>query len=872
VALVNNTALLSGNCPLPNAAVIDFVGYGNAVCFETAAIATPTNFINSISRINNGCTDNDNNSTDFSITTPSPRNSRLAGHTCNGTSIAITSVTPNPFCIDAATGAQGNVYYSANGTFANSTFRAVLSDVNGSFSFPVVLGSAEVSGTNPSGVIDITVPRGIASGTSYKIQIEASNPPVLSAPTAVFEIINGVKNVLPNQFKAAANNTTMTLLWTNPSGCFDELMVVAKEGGSINGVPSGDGSAYTADPDFKGSGTPFDGGKVVYKGTVSGPTVTNLTNGTTYFFKIFTRRGTTWSSGTEASDKPRIVPLPGEIVINQLSPQYTSRTLDEYIELVNLTGKAFDLSDLIIRVKNGSGANVVAGASLSGIIQPHSYWLILPLNTSTITVGQTVNVSADTRMDMGFSNTNNQVALVRKTDNAIIDAVGYGSISVPDYTEGAAAVNPPSTGGLKRVVSGADNNNNRTDFAGVANAAIELRNSGSRLANSGAAIAAGTYTVLEVTGNAALAGPATLTGKVVLTNGIFSLQDNHLSTPAINNGNNTRYIKTNGNGALGITSVNGSVLFPVGNSTYNPVTVNNSDNLSWSAHVTDGITPEPTPFNKEAAVNRTWNIMPATAPSATTLVFEYNDADPAQIGSQFNKNAGVVVWNQHAGAWKTVTNLQTPVAVPQGRKAVTVSDHTQFSPFVITNFNAALPVHFVHFKAREKGAAIELEFTNAAEKNVTYYRIERSVDAHHFEPLAQLDPKRNNGSSVMYTWLDSVPPAGSVWYRVMGLEEDGTVTYTPVLRMLVRQHTKPLTIHPNPAQGRTVTWEASLPQGTYLLQLTDGNGRQVVAQQFSYSGGNCIKTLHLPAHLQPGIYYLQLRTRNFIRHQSFVLL
>jgi hypothetical protein len=314
------------------------------------------------------------------------------------------------------------------------------------------------------------------------------------------------------------------------------------------------------------------------------------------------------------------------------------------------------------------------------------------------------------------------------------------------------------------------------------------------------------------------------------------------------------------------------VLFPVGNSTYNPVTVNNSDNLSWSAHVTDGITPEPTPFNKEAAVNRTWNIMPATAPSATTLVFEYNDNDPAQTGSQFNKNAGVVVWNQHAGAWKTVTNLQTPVAVPQGRKAVTVSDHTQFSPFVITNFNAALPVHFVHFKAREKGAAIELEFTNAAEKNVTYYIIERSVDAHHFEPLAQLDPKRNNGSSVMYTWLDSVPPAGSVWYRVMGLEEDGTVTYTPVLRMLVRQHTKPLTIHPNPAQGRTVVWEASLPQGTYLLQLTDGNGRQVVAQQFSYSGGNCIKTLHLPAHLQPGIYYLQLRTRNFIRRQSLVLL
>jgi hypothetical protein len=143
--------------------------------------------------------------------------------------------------------------------------------------------------------------------------------------------------------------------------------------------------------------------------------------------------------------------------------------------------------------------------------------------------------------------------------------------------------------------------------------------------------------------------------------------------------------------------------------------------------------PSRHPFNKEAAVNRTWNITPAAAPSATTLVFEYNDADPAQLGSQFNKNADVVVWNHHAGAWKAVANhANSRLPYRKAGRPYTVSGHTQFSPFVITNFNAALPVHFVYFKAREKGAAIELEFTNAAEKNVTYYHIERSVNAHRF--------------------------------------------------------------------------------------------------------------------------------------------
>jgi hypothetical protein len=216
--------------------------------------------------------------------------------------------------------------------------------------------------------------------------------------------------------------------------------------------------------------------------------------------------------------------------------------------------------------------------------------------------------------------------------------------------------------------------------------------------------------------------------------------------------------------------------------------------------------------------------------------------------------------------------MQTPVAVPQGRKAVTVSDLTQFSPFVITNSNTALPVHFVHFKAREKGAAIELEFTNAAEKNVVYYRVERSVNAREFEPLEQLLPKNNDGSSTTYTWLDTAPPVGSIWYRIMSLEDDGVVTYTPMLRMLVRQHIKALTLYPNPVRGRTLVWEASLPQGTYVLQVTDSKGRQVVVQHFSYSGGNYSKTLNLPASLQAGIYYLEVRTRNFIRRQTLVLL
>ncbi|MFN3951492.1 MAG: autotransporter-associated beta strand repeat-containing protein [Thermaurantimonas sp.] len=92
-------------------------------------------------------------------------------------------------------------------------------------------------------------------------------------------------------------NLTMTVSWTNPT-CYDEVMIVAKESSAVTGTPTGDGSGYTANLAF-GSGTAFGGGYVVYKGFSSPQTITGLTNGTTYYVKIFSRKGTDWSSGIE---------------------------------------------------------------------------------------------------------------------------------------------------------------------------------------------------------------------------------------------------------------------------------------------------------------------------------------------------------------------------------------------------------------------------------------------------------------------------------------------------------------------------------------------------------------------------------------------
>jgi predicted extracellular nuclease len=90
VALVRSTALLSGACPT-NGDLVDLVGYGaNASCYEgSGPAASPANAV-AVHRASAGCHDSDDNSHDFYVAAPDPRNRNSSIQLCAGNS------TPTP--------------------------------------------------------------------------------------------------------------------------------------------------------------------------------------------------------------------------------------------------------------------------------------------------------------------------------------------------------------------------------------------------------------------------------------------------------------------------------------------------------------------------------------------------------------------------------------------------------------------------------------------------------------------------------------------------------------------------------------------------------------------------------------------------------
>ncbi len=154
VALVSNAVTLTGGCPL-GGAVMDFVGYGSADCYEGSAAAPTLSNTTSDSRLDAGCYDSDVNSADFTAGAVNPRNSATAIHLCGSSPVV-------PVCPTSIRTNQN--------TATSAAFSA--SDADG-FVVTAAITSSAVTGISLTAVTPASTYGGTLTGT---LSISADTP------------------------------------------------------------------------------------------------------------------------------------------------------------------------------------------------------------------------------------------------------------------------------------------------------------------------------------------------------------------------------------------------------------------------------------------------------------------------------------------------------------------------------------------------------------------------------------------------------------------------------------------------------------------------------------------------------------------------
>lgn len=347
--------------------------------------------------------------------------------------------------------------------------------------------------------------------------------------------------------------------------------------------------------------------------------------------------------------------------------------------------------------------------------------------------------------------------------------------------------------------------------------------------------------------------------------------------------NANHYFQTNGTGSLRRTLNTGSsFLFPVGNSTYNPVTITNNTGTAddFSVRVSDAVLQGGTSGNALTTprVNRTWHIDKVNNPSAAddsgvNMVFQWaaNQETGTMAAYRLNHHNGsgwVFATGYDVGSSEGVTGTDPKTLTFIGYKGT-------FSPFAIGGSPVSpLPIVLQEFTAQCAEEGVTLNWITESEINNERFFIHRSADLIQWEEVLTLPGAGNSNAPLSYTATDERRLKGISYYRLTQQDYDGTAeSFDPVsITCQSNGGDNALHVYPNPAEDEfTVSIYVSQTISEALLELYDLNGRVVAVGAISAEKGKNAFSFQREG-LKSGTYILRLRSEKLALSPVKVLL
>ena len=310
--------------------------------------------------------------------------------------------------------------------------------------------------------------------------------------------------------------------------------------------------------------------------------------------------------------------------------------------------------------------------------------------------------------------------------------------------------------------------------------------------------------------------------------------------------------------------------FPIGNTTYNPVSITNKTGTTddFSVRVDDAVYANGLNGSTitRSRVNRTWQISKnnptANAGNGVDFTFQWNTAhESGSITSyQLNHHNGTT-WNLAAGTGTTesVSGTNPKVLTFTGYKGT-------FSPFSIGAAGGSLPVTWLNFSARQVNQQVQLQWKTGSEQNTKSFLIERSADGMRYVTIGEAAAAGNSQSVRSYTFIDPKPLQGRTFYRLRQLDLDGQFSFSKVIDLTPNLQSSVL-IGPSPTDGPLTFYVPAEWRGSYDASLLDLQGREVLRITALRTG---LKRLSVQA-LSPGMYLLRLEENGQILQKQWIL-
>lgn len=327
-------------------------------------------------------------------------------------------------------------------------------------------------------------------------------------------------------------------------------------------------------------------------------------------------------------------------------------------------------------------------------------------------------------------------------------------------------------------------------FIGSSNAALVINGTGSAgtlifdQTTPGTSNYLNTLTFNRTSTGLLLLGSNLSVGTINLTNGIIDIAASTITSAVNNGGSVSSYIRTSGDGFLKTNiGVTNAVAFPVGNSTFNPVTITNKTASSddFSVQVIDEVYQNGNGKGNSNTITsprikRTWEISKSnpTANSGNGVDFSFS----WNVGEQLSDISSYSLYHYTGGKWNhEVGNVQK---VPNENKMLYTGYKGSFSPFSITDGNAVLPVSLVNLDVQKSGKNVSVKWKTAGEQNSKDFLVQHSVDGRDWKSIGTVLASGESSKLITYEFIHTEPRQNN-FYRLVQHDIDGKSTLSKVV-------------------------------------------------------------------------------------------
>jgi len=434
VALVSGTTALTGSgCPL-GPTVTDFIGYGTtADCFEGSGRAAAPSNTSADFRRAGGCTDTNDNTADFLVSAPFPRNTSSPVNNCiagappnltindvtvaegnSGTTAATFTVSlsaPAPsvdISFDIAT--QDNTATTANSDYTAKTLtNQVIPAGQQTYSFTVNVNGDTAVENNETFFVNVTNASGATVTDGQGVgTIQNDDLPSLS-----------INDVSQNEGNAGASTFTFTVSLSSP----------APTGGVSFDIATQDNTATVADNDYVThtlTSQTIPAGSSTYNFDVTINGDTNIEANETFFVNITNVTGATVSDGQGLGT-----------IQNDDSPALTINDVSQSEGNSGATTFTFTVTSSLPAPAGGITFDIATADGTAQDDTPPSEdndYVAKSLTSQTITAGNTtymfdVTVNGDTLVE---TNETFFVNVTNVTNATLLDGQGQGTIQNDD--------------------------------------------------------------------------------------------------------------------------------------------------------------------------------------------------------------------------------------------------------------------------------------------------------------------------------------------------------------------------------------------------------------------------------------------------------